>query len=246
MNKRTVLIVDDDTIWLRSLSNFFKIFNYEVGTATNCADAFNLVRQLRPDCVLMDYHLPDGDAGPLCARIRADQDLKKTPIIIVSADGEQEYGSYLKHQADGFVLKGGPLNRIRMLVESMLRRVWWERGILEKGDLRLETANLTVFKDAKPVARLSLEQFRFLFMLMERSPLFVDENDILKFVFDTKVVPNKFDALRGLANRLRAKIGPRLGRRIKNKNALGWIYLQPPVDNRRASQKPRSGTKPVS
>lgn len=245
MNKRTVLIVDDDTIWLRSLSNFFKIFNYEVGTAMNCADAFSLARQLRPDCVLMDYHLPDGDAGTLCAQIRADQDLRKTPIIIVSADGEQEYGSYLKHQADGFVLKGGPLNRIRILVESMLRRVWWERGILEKGDLRLETENLTVFRDSKPLAKLSLEQFRFLFILLERSPAFVGENDILKFIFDTETIPEKFDALRGLAARLRAKLGPRLGRRIKNKNSLGWIYLQPPGDNRRASKMPRSGTEPA-
>ncbi|HAT72092.1 MAG TPA: hypothetical protein DCS63_04680 [Elusimicrobia bacterium] len=234
MTSRTILIVDDDKIWLRSISGFFTIFGYEVLTAPDCAEGFGLASRRHPDCVLMDYHLPDGDAGSFCARLRSDQDLKRTPIIIVSADGEQEYCSYLKHQADGFVLKGGPLNSIRMLVESILRRIWWERGIIEKGDLRLETENLTVFRDSKPLARLTLEQFRFLFIIMERSPAFVSEDNILKFIFDADIIPEKHATLRVLADSLRAKLGARLGRRIKNKNA-GWIYLQPPGDNRRAS-----------
>lgn len=236
MDRRTVLIVDDDKLWLRSVGDFFKIFNYAVHTAPTCAEGIALARQHRPDCVLLDFHLPDAEGDFFCSRIRTDQDLKKTPIIIVSADGEQEYGSYLKYEADAFILKGGPLNRIRMMVESILRRVRWERGILEKGDLRLETGNLGVFRNSKLLTRLSLEQFRFLFILMEHSPSFVGENDALKFTFGTETIPEKFDALRGLANRLRAKLGRRLGRRIKNKSSSGWIYLQPAKDARRSAR----------
>ncbi|HAT72091.1 MAG TPA: hypothetical protein DCS63_04675 [Elusimicrobia bacterium] len=240
MNRRTVLIVDDDKIWLRSISEFFRIFNYNVRTALSCAEGLSLAKEHRPECVLLDFHLPDGEAGYFCGLIRADPDLKKTPIIIVSGDGEQEYASYLNHQADGFVLKGGPLNKIRMLMESLLRRIWWERGIIEKGDLRLETENLGVFRGSELLARLSLEQFRFFFILMDRSPKFVSEEDILKFISGTDTAPEKYEALRGLANRLRTKLGPRLGRRIKGSSLSGWIYVQPAKDNRRKSE-PRPG-----
>lgn len=234
MNRRKVLIVDDDKAWLRSISKFFQVFGYDVCSAVTCGEGLELVRQHRPNCVLLDFHLPDANADFFCSRIRSDQNLKKTPIIILSVDGGQECGSYLKCEADGFVMKGGPLNTIRMMVESMLRRVSWERGIIEKGDIRLETENLTVFTDLKPFSRLSLQQFRFLFLLIEKSPCFVNENDILQFVFNTDIAPEKYDALRGLANRLRAKLGRRLGRRIKHKSPSGWVYIQPREDKRGA------------
>ena len=244
MNRRKVLIVDDDKAWLRSVSIFFKFFKYDVRAASTCAEGLDLARQHRPNCILLDFHLPDAEADFFCSRIRADQNLKKTPIIIVSVDGEQECGSYLKCEADGFVMKGGPLNTIRMMVESMLRRVCWERGIIEKGDIRLETENLMVFRDLKPLVRLSLEQFRFLFLLIEKSPCFVDENDILEFVFSAYIAPEKFDSLRGLASRLRAKLGRRLGRRIKYKSSSGWIYTQPRQDKRGAAKERQAGKDP--
>lgn len=240
-HKQTILIIDDDRIWLRSISSFFKFFNYEVSTASTCAEGVALARQHKPDCVLLDFHLPDAEADFFCSRIRSDKDLKKTPIIIVSVDGEQECSSYLKCEADGFVMKGGPLNTIRLMVKSMLRRVNWERGIIEKGDIRLELENLTVFLNSKPFARLSLQQFRFLFILVEKSPCFVSDNDILEFTFGADSAPVKYDAPRGLASRLRVKLGRRIGRRIKSKNSSGWIYLQPAKDKRQAAQKRQTG-----
>lgn len=240
-DKYTILIVDDDKAWLRSISSFFKFFSYEVLTAATCAEGVELARLHRPDCILLDFHLPDAEADFFCSRIRSDQDLKKTPIIIISVDGEQECSSYLKCEADGFVMKGGPLNTIRLMVKSMLRRVNWERGIIEKGDMRLEQENLMVFLNTKPFARLSLEQFRFLFILVEKSPCFVSDNNILEFTFGADIALAKFDALRGLANRLRAKLGRRIGRRIKSKSSSGWIYLQPAKDKRRAAQKRQTG-----
>ena len=232
MKTHTILIVDDDKDWLRSASKFFIFFNYEVLTAPTCAEGLALARKRRPDCVLLDFHLPDSDAGVFCSSVRSDPALKKTPVIVASVDGGQECSCYLNHQADGFMLKGGPLNTIRLMVESLLRRVRWERGIIEKGDLCLETESLTVFRNSKPLIRLTLEQFRFFYLLLEKSPCFVPESDLLEFIFVTNVTP-KFDSLRGLANRLRVKLGPRLGRRIKNKSASGWIYVQPPKDPRR-------------
>lgn len=233
MNNRTILIVDDDKDWLRSISGFFRYFNYDVKTARTCAEGLALARLHRPACVLLDFHLPGDNGGFLCAQLRADQELRKTLVIIVSVDIGQEYSSYLKYQADAFILKGGPMNRIRVVVESMMRRACWERGILEEGDMRLETKNCAVFRNSRLLARLSPVQFRFLFKLIEKSNCFVSEDEAMKFVFETDGVPEKFEALRGLASRLRAKLGRQVGRRIKSRNLCGWIYTRPPEDKRR-------------
>lgn len=232
-----MLIVDDDKVWLRSISAFFKTFDYNVLTALTCVEGLALARRHKPDCVLLDFHLPDADGGVFCAQIKMDLNLRKTPIIIVSGDCEQECSSYLVCEADGFVMKGGPFNTIRMMVESILRRIRWDRGTLEKGDIRLETTGLTVFKKSKFLARLPLEQFRFLFILMERSPSFVSEDEVLKFISGTDTAPEEFSELRGLASRLRAKLGRQIGRRIKSKNSHGWIYVQPAPDKRQAAEE---------
>lgn len=229
--------MDDDPAWLRSISRFFESFRYDVLTASTCAEGLAVAGRHKPACVLLDFHLPDGEADSFCSRIRSDQGLKRTPVIIVSVDGGKECSSYLKCEADGFVLKGGPLGTIRLMVESLLRRVRWERGIIEKGDLRLVTETLMVYMRAKPFARISLEQFRFLYMLVERSPCFVSEDDLLEFVFRAGTTQEKYDALRGLASRLRVKLGRRLGRRIKSKSSSGWIYVQSVKDKRRLVRK---------
>lgn len=246
MTKRSVLIVDDDRAWLRVISAFFRTCGYDVLTALTCAEGLSVAGKYRPGCVLLDFHLPDAEAGHFCSRIRGDHQLKKTPIIIVSADGEQESCSYLEHQADGFVLKGGPLARIRLMVESLLRRIQWERGVIEKGDLRLEAESFTVFRNGSRLARLSVEQFRFLFILVDRSPGFVSEEDILKFIFSTDRAPEKYEALRGVANRLRSRLGARLGRRIKGSSLGGWTYLQPESPVKPSPGKPRASTAPLS
>lgn len=238
MNVRKVLIVDDDRVWLRVLGDFFRAVGYEVATAVNCAEGLALAARHRPCCVLLDFHLPDADAAAFCARIRADQDLGRTPIIVVSADAGEELNSYAEHKADGFVLKGGRLEKIRLMLESLLRRIDWERGVLEKGDLRLDAESLSVFRDAKPVVRLSPEQFRFLFILVERSPAFVSEEEILKFIFRSDTAPEKYEALRGVASRLRGKLGKRLGRRIKSSALSGWVYLDPSSDASGPGPKP--------
>jgi DNA-binding response OmpR family regulator len=123
VNGVKVLIVDDDRVWVRLLGDFLAGFGFEIHTALNCAEGLILAARHRPGCILVDFHLPDATAGSFCVRIRADQALKKTLLIVVSGDEREELNSYSKHQADGFVLKGEKLENIRLLVNSLLRRV---------------------------------------------------------------------------------------------------------------------------
>lgn len=64
------------------------------------------MRELRPDCVVLDFHLEDGDASAVCGEIRGDAVLGVTPILIFSSDPEVESEAYLECRADRFIRKG--------------------------------------------------------------------------------------------------------------------------------------------
>lgn len=226
MHQTTLLIVDDDPVWLRVISGYFSLGGFAVRTAASCADAIRAASDIKPDCLLLDYHLADGDGAKVCHDLRSDMRLRKIPIIMISGDGEQELPAYKDYKADGFLLKDTPLVKVQAVVQSVLRRVNWERGILHKGDLRLEKETLTVSRENGEVSSLSAEQFGLMFLLVEKSPEFVMEETIFKQVLGSE--PEiKSDAVRALIHRLRQRLGARLGRRIKCKRGLGWTYVQP-------------------
>jgi DNA-binding response OmpR family regulator len=120
-----------------------------------------------------------------------------------------------------------PLAEYDAAIQSLLRRVTWERGIIEKGDLRLCGSELQICRNGKPAAQLSHEQFRFFAMLVDKSPEFVPEADITRYVFGKDEALVGRGALDLLVHRLRGKLGLQLARRVKNKKRKGWIYVQP-------------------
>jgi DNA-binding NarL/FixJ family response regulator len=77
------------------------------GQAGNGREAVELVRQTRPDIVLMDIRMPVMDGIQATAAICADPDLAATRIIVLTTFEEDEYVlQALRAGASGFVGKG--------------------------------------------------------------------------------------------------------------------------------------------
>jgi DNA-binding response OmpR family regulator len=69
----TVLIVDDDPQFRRAVAELLAARGYRVlGQAGTAADRLALASALRPDAVLLDVNLPDGDGLSVAARLSAD------------------------------------------------------------------------------------------------------------------------------------------------------------------------------
>jgi len=224
-----VLIVDDDKSWCFVMAKLFSSAGYTAMTAGTCGEGLRLADSCRPVCILLDFHMPDGDGGMVCSAVRGSTALRKTPIVIVSADPAEELNAYSLYHADGFILKGASLEKILAVVQSVLRRVDMERGCLEKGDLKLDPEGYRVFRNGRPVLTLTLEQFRLLSLLVEAGPDPVGEAEICRCVLNSAHTPEKTEAIRSLVYRLRQGLGLRLACRIKNLSGLGWAYVQPRV-----------------
>jgi two-component system phosphate regulon response regulator PhoB len=223
----TLLVVDDDRLWRNSTAGYFShYFDYKIYTAASCAEAISLAAQVRPDYVLLDYHLKDGSAVEVAGAIRADQATQKALILVVSADETMRDTAYAECQADHFILKPAQYASIEKVMRGLRRRVCLDCGIVENGDIRLETLTSRVFKDSKPLLTLSPERFRLFTLLLTRAPAVVSEEEILNHFYAPAVAQEKRNCVKVLLHRLRQDLGP-LADRIQNQRGEGWSYIPP-------------------
>ena len=105
--KRKLLIVDDDQELVELMSDTFaRDGRFEIKTANNGFDAGMLVKEFRPDLVVLDIMLPDINGKEVCQRVRADSTLEDVRIICISGMIEEDKIQELKLSgADDFLHK---------------------------------------------------------------------------------------------------------------------------------------------
>ena len=125
MMQKTILIIEDNTGWYTLLRQILAAAGYNVYIAANCADGVKLAELHKPDCILSDFHLPDGDAVCICSAIKANKNLKGIPIIIFSSDPRVEIIAYEQCRADTFIVKGqAGLYELPGTIEKTLRPIF--------------------------------------------------------------------------------------------------------------------------
>lgn len=89
--KRKVLIVDDDQELVDLLVDAFdRTTLFDIKTANNGFDAGMLVKEFRPDLVVLDIMLPDINGREVCQRVRMDPTLEAVKILCISGMVEQD------------------------------------------------------------------------------------------------------------------------------------------------------------
>jgi len=224
---RTLLIIDDERHCRNAIAKFFIEEQYNTHTAATSAEGIRLAEELRPDFILLDYHLQGATAAEVCAHIRSSEALKKTFIVIISGDEAIREAAYNECQADHFVLKCTPNGTLHEIFRSLARRACWDRGIVKKGDIRLEDASFQVFLNSKPLIRLSEERFTLFSLLIENSPCVVTEDTIVNRVYYPDFTGEKAKAVGMLLTRLKRDLGDPLAGRIQNQRGVGWAYVPP-------------------
>jgi two-component system KDP operon response regulator KdpE len=99
MNKKKILIVDDDAVVIRALSIKLKANGFEVVTATDGADAVNAVRTQRPDLILLDITFPVDlgsvawDGFLIMQWLKRVEEAAHVPIIVITGGDREKYES---------------------------------------------------------------------------------------------------------------------------------------------------------
>jgi uncharacterized protein (TIGR02266 family) len=86
----TILMVDDVPLFLEIQKGFLRQAPIKILTAGNGVEALSVARRDRPDLIFMDLHMPVMDGAECCRLLKADPDLKRIPVIMVTAAGKVE------------------------------------------------------------------------------------------------------------------------------------------------------------
>jgi len=179
-----LLVVDDEKTILELLSGSLRLAGFEVTTATSGTEAVRAASSRRPDLVLLDVMMPDGDGFEALRRMRSVG--IEVPVIFLTArDEEPDRVNGFDLGADDYVTKPFSLNEPLGRIRAVLRRT-------RPGDpgSRLCVADLELDEDAHEVRRagavidLTPNECRLLRFLMLTAGRVVSKNQILDRVWE--------------------------------------------------------------
>ncbi len=106
-------VIEDD----QDLSNIFtealKSAEYQVETIRDGAIAQQRLKEITPEIIILDMHLPNIDGAQLLTQIRADKRLAKTRVILATADAL--LADYYEKKADLVLIKPISFSQLRDL-----------------------------------------------------------------------------------------------------------------------------------
>ena len=117
---KRILIIEDDVAILRGLKDNLEYEGYEVLSATDGEQGYDLIREKKPDLVILDLMLPGLDGLDVCRALRREGSI---PIIMLTArDEEIDRVVGLELGADDYVTKPFSVRELMARVKAVLRR----------------------------------------------------------------------------------------------------------------------------
>lgn len=105
MTKKILIVEDDDSLYAMYEPEF-KLRGLALFRASNVAEGLKIARSEKPDIVLMDIVLPDKTGIQALEEIKADPELKKLKVIMLTNFGNEEnINKAIDMGAEDFILK---------------------------------------------------------------------------------------------------------------------------------------------
>ncbi len=191
-SKKKILIVDDEPSIQDLLVFNLEKEGYKTITASDGEEAVEMALIQKPDLILLDVMLPKSDGLTVCKKIR--QTLTKTPIIMLSAKGEEiDKILGLEIGADDYMTKPFSVRELIARVKANLRKVEqtdqdvinaFSRGNkIVVGDLSLDLDKFEVEVRGQTVTDLTRREFEVLKYLAQKPGQVVTREDLLEKVW---------------------------------------------------------------
>lgn len=122
--KPNVLLVDDYEVNLELLEAYLELSGIpmQIYKAFNCADAYEYIQRIRLDLILLDVMLPDGSGYDVCRSLKATQQYRGIPVIMLTAlHDKNNMLEGLKAGADEFLTKPVDSHELILRVKNLLK-----------------------------------------------------------------------------------------------------------------------------
>jgi DNA-binding response OmpR family regulator len=242
----SILLVDDDPIILRYITQILEQGNYRVLTARDGVEALDVLQSHQVDLILTDIMMPRVNGYQLHECVIQNPQWVSIPVVFLTArslDSDIRYGKEMG--VDDYLTKPIAPEDLLSAVRGRLRRARLLKNLFSKGTpvekaepeswvlgrLRIEPEQYRVWQDEKPI-KLSLKEFKLLQCLAQQANKVVPLQELIKSTHGLST--DRADAstlIRPLVRSLRRKLGYQAGNMgcIESVRGVGY-QLRPRVD----------------
>lgn len=217
------LLEDDNAIGI-GLSYSLKNEGYSVTIAKTVEEALEIIRNKSFTLYILDLTLPDGSGYDVCTQIKKQGDL---PVIFLTAyDDEVNVIMGLELGADDYISKPFRVKELLARIKTVLRRYNKDTadGMINIGNIRINTNEAKVYKDSKEVILTAME-YRLLLIFINNRGIVLSRQKLLEDIWDVAGDFVNDNTLTVYIKRLRDKIeeDPASPNIIKTVRGLGYI-----------------------
>lgn len=185
MDRRKILVVDDEERMVRFIRMNLEHDGFQVAEAFNGKQAIQKIRDFTPDVILLDVMMPDIDGFEVLETIR---DFSNVPVIMLTAKGEEDDRVRgLEGGADDYITKPFSPRELVSRIKAVLRRTEGAtgstHGLLEIDKrLKIDFDRREIWLDGKLV-KLRPTEYRLLYHLVQNAGWVVSHDQLLQKVW---------------------------------------------------------------
>lgn len=123
MNKKRILIVDDEVDLVETVRFSLELEGYDALIAYNGEEALNQARKEDPDLILLDLMLPKLDGYKVCRLLKFDERYKHIPILMLTAKTqEKDKATGIETGANEYITKPFDMDELMKKVKEYLSK----------------------------------------------------------------------------------------------------------------------------
>lgn len=121
MDKKTILVIDDEVGFVKAITDCLKFYGYDVIAAYDGLEGLEEVRSRKPDLIILDLMLPKLDGLVLCGLLKKDTRYAGIPVIMFTGRmSEEDMLTGKKVGADAYMTKPQEPARLLEKIKELL------------------------------------------------------------------------------------------------------------------------------
>ena len=117
-----ILYIEDEQPLLELARHAFKVSGYRLSVATSGRQGLSIIREQKPDVILLDLMMPDFNGWDIYREIKSDSQLADIPVIVITANSRETSRIIIDGlpPADDYITKPFDIERLIRSVENYI------------------------------------------------------------------------------------------------------------------------------
>ena len=227
---KRILIIEDDPAIVKGLQESLEDEHYDVLTATDGKEGYEMAGQENPDLILLDLMLPTMNGQDICRKLREDG--ITVPILMLTSKREEtDKVLGLELGADDYITKPCSLRELHARIKANLRRseiIRKEVSTYTFADLEIDFKKQKSLKKGKPI-QFSTKEYEILHFFIQHDDEIVSRDMLLDEVWGYDVFPTTRTVDNYILNlRKKIEIDPTQPKHILTIHKSGYRFISKP------------------